>query len=410
MPKKQSTSSKMETIAKNDAPASHQSTSGRKENREPRARTRSSSPVRSEKTESTTLLPGVKPVSEIVEQTQDPEKETLILPEKGPTPQITVEDFNNKYVERSLNFYDLHSTRAIDYEQTYPRRWPEEIQHAFGMALDWARNYAERKHANLSMEQKRDLVSSLDGYCIQNNFDTIVSSLPRSLHNMCLTQLVYLLLVKECISRFFTNPFWYLVPDPERGGDADDKGKLPTNAPVFGAQIFNLYERMRESDPAAAQLWRLWTTRFSHPDHKFGYDMIAHRDSVADRICEEILGQEPVKSLLRSTDKSVLDRARIDLQKFFRPAAELSVKISCQLQYLEFRFLNTLDPVFHHPSAEIDLAEDYGGATKEPCFDGRRILFLEFPAMYVCGDSRDPFYRGVQRKAVVYVEDVVRNS
>lgn len=138
--------------------------------------------------------------------------------------------------------------------------------------------------------------------------------------------------------------------------------------------------------------------------------MIAHRDSVADRICEEILGQEPVKSLLRSTDKSVLDRARIDLQKFFRPAAELSVKISCQLQYLEFRFLNTLDPVFHHPSAEIDLAEDYGGATKEPWIDGRRILFLEFPAMYVCGDSRDPFYRGVQKKAVVYVEDVVRNS
>lgn len=56
--------------------------------------------------------------------------------------------------------------------------------------------------------------------------------------------------------------------------------------------------------------------------------MIAHRDSVADKICEEILGQELVKSLLRSTEKCDLDRAFLDMQKVFRSAAELSVEIS----------------------------------------------------------------------------------
>ena len=134
--------------------------------------------------------------------------------------------------------------------------------------------------------------------------------------------------------------------------------------------------------------------------------MVAHRDSVADKICEEILGQELVKSLLRSTDKCDLDRAFLDMQKVFRSAAELSVKISCNLERLEFKTLNTLDHAFHHPSAEIELAEDYGGAEKEHCFDDRQILFLEFPAMYRCGDLKDPFYKGILHKAVVYVEDV----
>lgn len=35
-----------------------------------------------------------------------------------------------------------------------------------------------------------------------------------------------------------------------------------------------------------------------------------------------------------------------------------------------------------------------------------KILFLEFPAMYRCGDHKDPFYNGILHKAVVYVEDV----
>ncbi|RAK89384.1 hypothetical protein BO79DRAFT_264922 [Aspergillus costaricaensis CBS 115574] len=330
----------------------------------------------------------------------------MTLPEKGPNPQVTVEDVKNKCGEKSFNWHNVHKPLAIDYEHAYPKEWPTEIQRPFGMAFDWARKHAERKHANLSVEQKRDLISSLDGYCIQNDFDTIVSRLPRESQNDCLTHLVYLLLVKECISRFFTNPFWYLVPNPRPVNDGDDKGDLAANASEFGAQILELFERMRESEPAAAQLWRLWTTRFSHPDHKLGYDMVAHRDSVADKICEEILGQELVKSLLRSTDKCDLDRAFLDMQKVFRSAAELSVKISCNLERLEFKTLNTLDHAFHHPSAEIELAEDYGGAEKEHYFDDRQILFLEFPAMYRCGDLKDPFYKGILHKAVVYVEDV----
>ncbi|PYH68028.1 uncharacterized protein BO88DRAFT_416394 [Aspergillus vadensis CBS 113365] len=311
----------------------------------------------------------------------------MTLPEKGPNPQVNVEDVKNECGEKSFNWHNVHKPLAIDYQHAYPKEWPTEIQRPFGLALDWARKHAERKHTKLSVEQKRDLISSLDGYCIQNDFDTIVSRLPRESQNDCLTHLVHLLLVKECISRFFTNPFWYLVPNPRPVNDGDDKGNLAANASEFGAQILELFERMREY-------------------HKLGYDMIAHRDSVADKICEEVLGQELVKLLLRSTVKCDLDRAFLDMQKVFRSAAELSVKISCNLERLEFKTLNNLGHAFHHPSAEIELAEDYGGAEKEHCFDDRQILFLEFPAMYCCGDLKDPFYKGILHKAVVYVEDV----
>lgn len=201
-------------------------------------------------------MTGVDPVSEIAQKPQDleeeEEEEAMTLPKKGPNPQVNVEDVKNECGEKSFNWHNVHKPLAIDYQHAYPKEWPTEIQRPFGLALDWARKHAERKHTKLSVEQKRDLISSLDGYCIQNDFDTIVSRLPRESQNDCLTHLVHLLLVKECISRFFTNPFWYLVPNPRPVNDGDDKGNLAANASEFGAQILELFERMRECEKSGS--------------------------------------------------------------------------------------------------------------------------------------------------------------
>ncbi|GKZ24933.1 hypothetical protein AbraIFM66951_011790 [Aspergillus brasiliensis] len=329
-------------------------------------------------------------------------------PENGLDLEISAGDDEERLsVGRSLNWYHVDGSRAIDYLPLDADWWWKDIQAIFCRIHNWVRNHAERKHTNLSLELKKDLISRLDGYCIQDDFDTIMSSLPRRLRNRCLTYLVHLYVAKECLSRLFTNPFWYLVPNP---GHGDDTEELSTNAPGFGAQLFHLYQRISEADPAAAHLWRLWTTRFSHPKHKLGYDLIAHRDCMANRICQEILGEEPVRSLLRSADKGDLDRALVNLQKIFRSAAELSVKFSCHRSYVEFKTLNTLDPVFHHLSAEVELTEDYGKAGSQHCFDDRRILFLELPAMYLCRSDQDHLHKRLLRKAVAFAEDVAGSS
>ncbi|PWY67962.1 hypothetical protein BO94DRAFT_478676, partial [Aspergillus sclerotioniger CBS 115572] len=220
---------------------------------------------------------------------------------------------------------------------------------------------------------ERDLIASLDGFCVQDDFDVVVTGLPKPLQCICLQTLVGTLLAKECMVRFFMNAFWYLVPQPT--SDAGEE-KPPINTAGFEDQILTLYRNMLDSNPSDAHHWRIWTTRFSNADNAFGNNMAAHRKSMVDRICEEIFGQELLQSLLRNSDQNSRDQALGELKEHFNFASDLSVRISAKLQYLHNHQLN-----------------------------GRRILYMQSPAIWVC-ERYDIFRRrSLERPATVYVED-----
>ncbi|PYI09273.1 hypothetical protein BO78DRAFT_438756 [Aspergillus sclerotiicarbonarius CBS 121057] len=211
-----------------------------------------------------------------------------------------------------------------------------------------------------------NLISHLDGYCVQEDFDSINSSLPRSLQSQFLPHLVATYLFKDCVDRFFTNPFWYVVPRPGiKEGDGE--------AACFGTQLYELYQNILATNAKDAHLWRLWTTRFCHPATVFGVEMISHRISTVKSICKDVLKQELLQSLLSDPDISAASHGLSWLHRIYNDFAEISVKMSAYLSYVHL--------------------------------DGHRVLVIEHPAVYICGGRKDPNERRLQKKAVVYVED-----
>ena len=144
---------------------------------------------------------------------------------------------NNAYAKMRLDNHD----RLDKWTLYLPAKWLEEIWPIFTSLDRLARNYIRRDTKALSPEQKRDLIASLDGFCVQDDFDVIAAGLPKALRSIFLQSLVGTFLVKECILKFLMNPFWYLSHRPS--SDTGEE-KPPINTPGFGDQILTLYRTM----------------------------------------------------------------------------------------------------------------------------------------------------------------------
>ncbi|RAL00132.1 uncharacterized protein BO80DRAFT_465560 [Aspergillus ibericus CBS 121593] len=285
-----------------------------------------------------------------------------------------VED--NQFATDQLAMDNALGSSSLEWADLFPYNWSKEIRCACGLFKEWVMNHARQEPQDLSREQKTDLIRRLDGYCVQEDMDYIYSSLPRSLQGRLLPQLVATYFIKDCVDRFFTNPFWWIVPQPGiQKGDAK---------------------------PQDAHLWRLWTTRFAHPWAGFGSEMVSHRISTVNSICADALKQDFLQSLLRDSDPSVISSRDDWLQRIYHHFAEISVKMAAHLSYVQLGTLHDIDPYFRRSSDNTEASYGHGKVDK---LDGHRVLVLEQPAVYIRGGWEDPNGSVIQKKAVVYVEE-----
>lgn len=102
---------------------------------------------------------------------------------------------------------------------------------------NWAFSYTHKITSDLdclSKEQKRQIISSLDGYCVQEDFDTLVSRVPYFMRDQIPAILAKLFLVKHVITQFLENPFWYLSASPE---DHDDSEESEQKDAIFRTEL-----------------------------------------------------------------------------------------------------------------------------------------------------------------------------
>lgn len=90
----------------------------------------------------------------------------------------------------------------------------------------------------LSESQKRTIISSLAGYCVQEEWDVLMGLLPDLLRETILEVFLETLIYKEIFGRFFRAPFWYLDGKMSPSDEGDK---------TFSARLQYLYDRFYES-------------------------------------------------------------------------------------------------------------------------------------------------------------------
>lgn len=135
------------------------------------------------------------------------------------------------------------------YYDTWPEmplcRWELQLDHHVSACWDWAYNYCittrRSKCEILSKEQKKDIITSLKGWVVQDDFDTTVSRLPPNIRYTILVNFASMIILKDCLTLFWSNPFWYL--------DVDDAFSNSEGAEApFGAHLHTLYKTFLKGD------------------------------------------------------------------------------------------------------------------------------------------------------------------
>lgn len=62
---------------------------------------------------------------------------------------------------------------------------------------------------------KKDVIESLKGWVVQDDFDRTVSRPPPNIRYNILRVFASMIIIKDCMRLFWSNPFWYLNADCE---------------------------------------------------------------------------------------------------------------------------------------------------------------------------------------------------
>lgn len=172
-----------------------------------------------------------------------------------PAPALTFEEQQKCIVElkkaleicrAEIGFLrENHQFMGATWYQMPLYRWEPEVEHHRSACWDWAMKYCittrRSKCEILSKEQKKDVIASLKGWVVQDDFDTTVSRLPPNIRYTILANFAAMIIFKDCLRLFWSNPFWYLDVDDAFSNSED------AEAP-FGAHLHTLYKRFQKGN------------------------------------------------------------------------------------------------------------------------------------------------------------------
>lgn len=150
-----------------------------------------------------------------------------------------------RYHDNVREIFDFFDDGAAGWRPPIPEKLEEISKHMLpiehetnAFAVDFAIS-TDKELAHLSKAQKNFIIASLEGYCIQEDWDSLIKRFPAAAREAPGEVFVQALLGKALYENLFERQFWYL--DGKMSAD-DEEGD-----PDFGARLQYLYERFFKS-------------------------------------------------------------------------------------------------------------------------------------------------------------------
>ncbi|CAI7630149.1 unnamed protein product [Penicillium glandicola] len=291
-------------------------------------------------------------------------------------------------------------------------QWEDEINNQVWMCRNWILSHCIRTRRSkceiLSQEQKKVVIASLEGWIVQDDFDTTVSRLPPNIRYNILGNLASMMILKDCLRLFWSNPFWYLDVDGEFSNSED------VEAP-FGTHLNTLYKEFLKADVQLAHHWRAQTTclanvrhngLFTRPDPAFGIANEALQRAKAYRFAAAKLEDKAFRCLVKDEDE---DELKCTLGDVYFRMAKLARGLSMSQPFMEWRLLDKIPAEFELRSKVVQAARNHWLGERESRLNGHKVLAILQPYFYRSGGwDRDGGPKEIIiHKAHVFVEDPV---
>ncbi|KAL3495098.1 hypothetical protein BJX62DRAFT_233746 [Aspergillus germanicus] len=280
---------------------------------------------------------------------------------------------------------------AGEWARTMPGYWPEEfaLVHYYASTFGYNWGYRHLDEMKWTKAQKKQLVSRLDGYCVQEDFDSIVSH-PRDNDRAWFPKhLVAAFLMKTAVETFFRHPFWYIEPLPEGQesftGDAEWQGVSPHGVVLeeLFAQFGKGMLRPYHVNIQFARIWRALTTRLCNQKHHpadYEKTLRARRLVRCQSLANEILADKVFRSLMKPiTDKDQVQAREDLLARHLAKISDIAANMHSQNPCLRFETLHDLEPRFTQASGTMEPEYEVDLDKGETRFDGCRTLLLQYP-------------------------------
>ncbi|KAL3469851.1 hypothetical protein BJX99DRAFT_264773 [Aspergillus californicus] len=272
---------------------------------------------------------------------------------------------------------------------------------ASGFAHYWVHEPSDDNYT-WTQSQKKHLVASLDGYCVQEDFDSIASRLSLKHRKQLPSLLATAFLVKTAVEKFYKHPFWYLEvlsDGEEQNEELPWQGVLPDGALL--ESIFSQFEKgmslsCSTSDhryhvrPYLAKFNdRLCNTMYawSNKNPDFGKALKARRRARCRSLAKEILADKTFQYLLKPTDD--LEKREHSLGLALGTFANSAICMLSQNPSLGFKGIHELEPRVDHASENTEAFWDYQLEEGDATLDGHRVLFIEHPYVYRIGNDTE---------------------
>ncbi|GKZ22323.1 hypothetical protein AbraIFM66951_007956 [Aspergillus brasiliensis] len=190
------------------------------------------------------------------------------------------------------------------FRRGYPGLMKEEFHRLHGSLMSWTWRYRRDENlAPLSKEEKQDIIASLEGQCVQDDWDSIKALSPPAIRESMCDVLLQAMLYQFIFATFIEFPFWFL---DGRIDPTDTEGD-----PQFLRRFQYLYERLRAASGFGAACLKssIITEANARPvvtgipyETEIAQNTFDHRKTLISTFTDELLKRRVFQLLLRPLD------------------------------------------------------------------------------------------------------------
>ncbi|KAJ5715242.1 uncharacterized protein N7483_012423 [Penicillium malachiteum] len=265
---------------------------------------------------------------------------------------------------------------------------------------NWGFNYGFQSkrstYEHLSKEAKKEIISSLEGWIVQDDFDKTASQFPPAIRYRILPLFASMRILKDGLRIFFENPFWYLQTDGEYEND-NDETKVES---AFGAQINTLYQQFTIVDEQLANHWRAQTSRLANArdsgslwpprDPELGLANKALQEEKAKKFAAAMLKDKTFRYLLRELrDDEDADEMQGSLGLTYICLAGLVRGIATGQPALSWKLLDEIPKTYNRSSEKVEVAHLHGLLSRSSRLNEHEILAIVSPLFIRTGSFHD---------------------
>ncbi|GLB11677.1 hypothetical protein AtubIFM57258_008547 [Aspergillus tubingensis] len=292
---------------------------------------------------------------------------------------------NEMYLCRRDEYHDMiNHHKAVFYTRATPRAAEVTVGHAlesvFVRVRTWATMWGKGESlSHLADSDKQAIIASLDEYCVQEDWDSILLSLPPAARANFGLILVETMLNQFICTKFIDSPFWFM----------DGKINATDSEPQsdFYKRFQYVYERLLQVSREDAAWWKsIIVGKLNDepcvmnniPPTPVGRNTIKHRTALVKTYTDELMRSRLFQLLLRDpVTKYKRSQRKSSLRLLLESAAQTVIHGDGGL-YGNMNIVRLPDlPKFNHWSGQMIVHPFHAGF--EPV-EGSRVLIVTRPS------------------------------